>query len=331
MKKNRMFMSRAPLRITFAGGGTDLPDFFRRFGPGACVSATINKYVYVVVNKKFDNKIRVSYSTTEIVDSVDEIKHPTIRESLRLLDIDGGIEIVSISDIPSSGTGLGSSSTFLVALLNALHAYRGEYISSNQLAKEAVKIEREILREPGGLQDQYIAAYGGLRIMKFFPDGNVAVNPIISGREQIKDLEENLMLMYTGKTRPSSSIHLDQTAKVENHLREYQEMRDIALGLPEIISSGDLKSLGKAVDQNWELKTKLADGITLPWIDSIIRKGIKAGAVGAKLIGAGGGGFVLFVAPKENQREIEKALPQLRRERFNLRFSGPEIIFVGDD
>ena len=182
-----MIITRTPLRITFVGGGTDLPDFYSKHG-GSVVSAAINKYIYIIVNKKFDSKIRVSYSKTEIVDSVDEIRHPTVREALKLLDLDGGIEILSISDVPSQGTGLGSSSSFLVGLLNALHAYRSEYVSNETLAKEAVKIEREILKEAGGKQDQYMAAYGGIDLLQFLQNGEVRVNPIPLKTERLQYL-----------------------------------------------------------------------------------------------------------------------------------------------
>ena len=173
-----MIITKTPLRIGLVGGGTDIPEYYKNYG-GLLISAAINKYIYIIVNKKFDHKIRVSYSSTEIVDTVNEIKHPSVREAMKLLDIDGGIEILSVSDIPSTGTGLGSSSTFLVGLLNALHAYKSEFASREQLAEEAIKIERKILREPGGMQDQYMASFGGINMLKFNENDSVYVNPVL--------------------------------------------------------------------------------------------------------------------------------------------------------
>ncbi|MEM2705885.1 MAG: kinase, partial [Thermoplasmata archaeon] len=186
----RLIITKTPLRITFTGGGTDIPAYYRKYGPGAVVSATINKYIYVTVAKNFyRDEIRVSYSKTEnAIKNVDDIQHPTVRESLKLLDIKSGIQIISITEIPSRGTGLGSSSSFLVGLLNALHAWRGEAVPPKQIAEEAVKIEREILKEPGGKQDQYMAAFGGINLMEFFPDENVSVKPTLLKAEDRKML-----------------------------------------------------------------------------------------------------------------------------------------------
>lgn len=186
-----MIITKTPLRIGFVGGGTDIPAYYRNYG-GALISAAINKYIYIIVNKKFDSKIRISYSQTEIVDRIDEIKHPSVREALRFLNIDGGIEILSISDIPSHGTGLGSSSTFLVGLLNALHAYKSEYVTREELASEAVKIEREILREAGGKQDQYMAAFGGINMLNFNENESVNVNPVALSIDMLEKLRSNI-------------------------------------------------------------------------------------------------------------------------------------------
>ncbi|MDS0256430.1 kinase [Thermoplasmatales archaeon AK] len=325
-----MIMSRTPLRITFVGGGTDIPAYYRSNGYGCVMSAAINKYIYVAVNKKFDSKIRVSYSVTEIVDKVDEIKHPTVRESLRLLDIDGGIEIVSISDIPSRGTGLGSSSTFLVGLLNALHAYLGEHASPEQLAREAVKIEREILQEAGGKQDQYIAAYGGIQLMEFFSDERVAVKPVIMTEPSRDALEKWLLLLYTGKERSSTEIHKEQSKKVQDNLSSYNQMREMAYESVKRLSESDLVGFGKLLHENWMAKRKLASGITDQLIDRYYQTALEYGAVGGKIIGAGGGGFLLLLAPPETHEEILHNLPELRREEFRFDYYGSRIIFVGD-
>ncbi len=325
-----MIMSRTPLRITFVGGGTDIPSYYRGYGPGAVVSASINKYIYVAVNKKFDSKIRVSYSVTEMVDSVDEIKHPTVREAMKLLDIDGGVEIVSISDIPSKGTGLGSSSTFLVGLLNALHAYKGEHASSLQLAEEAVKIEREILGEPGGKQDQYMAAYGGIQFMEFHQDERVSVKPVIMSEEIRSSLQSNLLLLYTGRERSSTDIHRVQASSVADKLESYHQMKGMAFEMFDAMSNGSSNEIGRLLHRNWEQKRQLANGITDSNIDRWYETAISKGAVGGKMIGAGGGGFLLLYASPERHQEIADALPELKPEPFGIEYDGSRIIFVGD-
>lgn len=329
MQNSRMIMTKTPLRITFVGGGTDLPSFYRTYGPGAAVSSAINKYIYITVNKKFDGKIRASYSITEIVDRVDDIKHPTIREALRMLKIEGGIEIVSISDIPSEGTGLGSSSAFLVGLLNALHAWKGELASPRQLAEEAVKIEREILKEPGGKQDQYIAAYGGMQFMEFNKDESVVVKPIIMPEEKKRLLRENLILLYTGKHRKSTEISKSQIKDTGNKAESYKKMKELAVELYDSLSKGRIEDTGKLLHENWLLKKQLAQGISDESIDSMYKAAIDAGAEGGKLIGAGGGGFMLFYAKKEKQKKISEAT-KLRSEPFEFEALGSRIIHVGE-
>ncbi len=330
MINSSMFMARAPLRITFVGGGTDLPEYYRENGPGICVSAAIDKYIYVLVNKKFDSQIRVSYSRTEIVDGVDKIMHPSVREALRYLDIKGGIEIVSISDIPSQGTGLGSSSSFLVSLLNALHAYIGEFASAPTLAQEAVKIEREILREPGGKQDQYIAAFGGLRMFRFLRDETVDAIPVILKQDNLRALQDSLLLLYTGKTRASTGIHRNQGATMKSKIRQYDEMKRLADAFPETLNSGDLTEIGRIMDTNWKIKSGLADGISNEHILSLYQRAMSAGAYGGKLVGAGGGGFLLLVVDPDKRENVCKALPELREVKFKMDFSGSNIIYVGD-
>ena len=325
-----MIMSRTPLRITFVGGGTDIPSYYREHGPGAVVSASINKYIYVAVNKKFDSKIRVSYSVTEIVDTVDEIRHPTVREAMKLLDIDGGIEIVSISDIPSRGTGLGSSSTFLVGLLNALHAFKGEHASPLQLAEEAVKIEREILGEPGGKQDQYMAAYGGIQFMEFHQDERVSLKPVIMNEDMRANLQSNLLLLYTGRERSSTDIHRVQASNVANKLESYHMMKGMAFEMFDAMSNGNSQEIGHLLHRNWEEKRKLANGISDQSIDGWYDTALSNGAIGGKMIGAGGGGFLLLYAPPESHDRIISGLPQLKRELFNIEYDGSRIIFVGD-
>ncbi|MEM0128437.1 MAG: kinase [Thermoplasmatales archaeon] len=326
---NRLVMTRAPLRITFTGGGTDLPVYFKKRDYGAVVSAAINKYIYITVNKKFDDMIRVSYSKTEIVDSVDKIEHPTVREALRHLNIDKGIEIVSISDIPSRGTGLGSSSSFLVGLLHALHSFKGEFVNPEELALEAVKIEREILKEPGGKQDQYMAAYGDINLMKFFSDDSVVVLPVISHDSNIRKIEESLLLLYTGKERSSSEIHSEQIENSADKLDVYDRMRELTQDAFKAICEGDTAMLGHAMHENWLLKKKLSTKISDGWIDEMYDRAMKLGALGGKIVGAGGGGFLLLVAEPEKHANISNSLG-LKRTDFKFSRSGSRVIFVGD-
>jgi D-glycero-alpha-D-manno-heptose-7-phosphate kinase len=326
---NRMIMTRAPLRITFVGGGTDLPFYYEKRDYGAVVSSAINKYIYVTVNRKFDDKIRVSYSRTEIVDDVSKIEHPSVRESLRLLGIENGIEIVSISDIPSRGTGLGSSSTFLVGLLQALHGYKGEFVNSEDLAREAVKIEREILREPGGKQDQYAAAYGGTNLMKFMSDGSVDIDQVISHDSNVKRVEDSLLLLYTNRERSSAEIHTDQIANSDGKMEIYDEMRSLAEGTFRALCDGDVNALGEVMHKNWLLKRKLSGKISDDWIDKLYEKAMRLGAKGGKIVGAGGGGFLLLVAEKETHDTIANELG-LKRTDFRFCHAGSRVIFVGE-
>ena len=314
---NRMVMTRAPLRITFVGGGTDIPFYYEKRDYGAVVSSAINKYIYVTVNRKFDDNIRISYSKTEIVGSVDRIEHPTIRESLRLLGIENGLEIVSISDIPSRGTGLGSSSTFLVALLHALHSYKGEFVSAEELAREAVKVEREILREEGGKQDQYIAAYGGTNLMKFRNDGSVEMVNAVSHDSNLKKIEESLLLLYTNRERSSTEIHKDQIENSSEKMNVYDEMRKLTDGTLKAICDGDIDTLGELVHKNWMMKRSLSSRISDGWIDAKYERAIKLGAKGGKLVGAGGGGFLLLVAEPEKHENIARELG-LRKVDFRF-------------
>ncbi len=323
-------MTRTPLRITFVGGGTDLRSYYKDHGPGAVVNAAINKYVYIIVNKKFDDAIRVSYSKTEIVDSVDEIQHTTVREALRMLGIDKGIEIVSISDIPSNGTGLGSSSSFLVGLLNALHAWQGELVSQNRLAEEAIHIKDEILKEAEGKQDEYIAARGGLQFMQFNSDESVDVRHIVMKEEHMHMLQQHLQLMYTGKQRSAPGILNSQSSSASAHIEAYNSMRDLAYELAKKLPSGHWEETGALLHKNWSLKQTLSEGITDRQINEWYNRGIAAGASGGKLIGAGGGGFLLSFTPPEKQDSVRKALPELHEVKFSFEPFGSRIIYVGD-
>lgn len=327
-----MIISKTPFRISFVGGGTDLKAFYAET-PGAVVSTSIDKYMFITVSRLssyFDYKIRVSYSKTELVAGVDEIRHPIVREALRLVGLDGGIEIHSMADIPSQ-TGLGSSSSFTVGLLNALHAFKNEYASADQLAEEACRIEIGTLKEPIGKQDQYIAAYGGLRHISFNPDETVYVEPVICTPETRAALFSHLMMFFTGWTRAASKILKIQKRETGRKLDILKQMRDMAPRVSAILTSGrNLHEFGALLHRNWMLKRELAGGITNPAIDACYEKARAAGALGGKLLGAGGGGFLLFYVEPQNHARVRRALHGLMEIRVDYEPQGSKIIYIGE-
>lgn len=325
-----MIISKTPFRMSFVGGGSDLASFYEK-SEGAVVSVAIDKFMYIWVNKKFDQDIRISYSQTENTSSVGEIKHPIVREALNKLDIDGGIEIASIADIPSKGTGLGSSSAYAVGLLNALHVFKKEYASPEGLAKGACELEIDILKEPIGKQDQYASAYGGFNFIRFHQDGRVSVDPIICLKETRKRLEKNILMLYTGRTRSASNILKDQKKNTEKKADKFKVMKKmvrLAHDLRDELQKNNLDSFGKILHENWELKKQMAGGISDPQIDDWYETGRKNGAIGGKILGAGGGGFLMFYAPEEKHEQIIKALPDLKPVKFEFEYQGSKIIFI---
>jgi len=326
-----MIISRTPLRISFVGGGSDLPAFYEH-EPGAVVSTAIDKYIYITVNKKFDEKIRASYSITEFADEPKQLKHELIREALLLLGIKGGIEITSISDIPSRGTGLGSSSTYTVGLLNALYAFQGKHASAEKLAAEACEIEIDRCGKPIGKQDQYAAAFGNLNYIQFNPDGSVFVDPIICKPETKRKLEGNLLMLYTGITREAEGILENQRRNIISKVEKRRclgRMVSLAQQLRDALRKNDLSAFGELLHQNWLEKKTLAGGISNPKIDGWYETARKKGAIGGKILGAGGGGFLLLYAPKSKHKEIVEALPELRPVKIGLEPQGSKIIYVG--
>ena len=316
--------------MSFVGGGSDLPAYYRRFG-GAVVSTAINKFVYITVNEKFDHRTRVSYSKTEEANSVAQIKHPLVREAMKMLDIKGGLEITSIADIPSKGSGLGSSSSFTVGLLHALHAYSGRYASAEQLATEACQIEIERCGEPIGKQDQFAAAFGGFNFIEFNPDESVFVEPILCQRATLQRLQENILVFYTGITRSASGILKDQQAGVASEQEKQKmlgRMVELALELKASLQKNDLAAFGEIIHTNWELKKGLASAISTSVIDDWYNKARKQGAIGGKLLGAGTGGFLMFYAPRERHEAIVRALSNLRQIEMTFEPQGSRIIFV---
>lgn len=325
-----MIISQTPLRVSFLGGGSDLPSYYRRHG-GAVLSTTIDQSVYVTVSRKFDNAVRVSYSRTEEVANASQIEHPLVRESLALLEIEGGIEITSVADIPARGTGLGSSSSFTVGLLNALHAYCGRHATAAKLAHESCEIEIERCGEPIGKQDQYAAAFGGLNFIRFHPDDSVEVNKVVCPQALMADLQARLLFFYTGVTRSASALLRQQSAEVATPGEKSDatgELVRLAETAYSDLCKGNIGSLGALLNEAWHAKKKLADGVTTDKIDEAYQAAIRAGAEGGKLLGAGGGGFLMFFAPPERHDSIRHALHPLRETPFRFAAHGSRIIFV---
>jgi D-glycero-alpha-D-manno-heptose-7-phosphate kinase len=324
-----MIISRTPLRISFAGGGTDLPAFYEHHGGGAVLSAAIDYYVYVLVNRKFDRDIRLSYShMAEYVTHVDQVRHPMAREAMKATGVTEAVEIVTVSDIPAEGTGLGSSSAFAVGVLNALHAYRGQLLSPMELAEQACHIEREVLKEPGGKQDEYAAAFGGLRHYEFHPEGRVSVQPLPLSRSEMQDFADHFSLFYSGLTRSGSRILSDQQNRTAENLTALKRMREMAFETRDALLRRDFLTVGRLLDEGWQLKRQLAEGVSNAAIDSMHEKAMAAGALGAKVTGAGGGGFFLAAHPPDRAAAIETALQGFRRLPWGPAASGSQIIFV---
>ena len=324
-----MIISRTPLRISLVGGGSDLEAFYRD-EPGAVVSTAIRKYIYITVNPKFDSHIRASYSITEMVDTVDEIRHELIRESLKALGIVGGVEITSISDIPSQGTGLGSSSSYTVGLLNALYAYRHQLVGAERLAREACDIEIRRCDKPIGKQDQYIAAYGGLQYIQFNPDGSVYVDPIVCENGTREVLESSCLMLYTGVTRSADPILAEQGRNLRNGQGRaaMRRMVGLASDLRLAIAGNDLQACGEILHESWMVKKTMAAGVTTPQIDEWYARARAHGALGGKVSGAGGGGFLLLFAPRQAHAGICAALAELRPVPIRLEPQGSKIIYV---
>jgi len=318
-----MIISRTPLRISFAGGMTDIPKYYEK-DYGAVTSATINKYVYVTVNKKFIGKSRIAYKKFEEVDSIEQISHPIIRECLKYLDIKDKIEITTIADIPG-GTGLGSSSAFTVGLLNALHKYQGYNANPKELAEEACHIEIDILKEPIGKQDQTICAYGGLNYIIFTKD-EVEVKPILLPERDLKFLDTSLSLHYTNKTRSASNLLKKQTANMDDMI--LLKMRAIAANMYYHLKrrDGDFKAFGECLHQAWKLKRQVK-GVSNNNIDRYYERAIYKGAIGGKLCGAGSGGFLLIMSDLSRQWNTKTALTDLKELKFNFEKGGSKIVY----
>lgn len=324
-----MIVSRTPLRVSFLGGGSDLPVHYRRYG-GAVISAAICKYVFVTVNRRFDSSIRVSYSQTEEVDHASEIKHRLVRATMEKLGIEGGVEITSIADIPSRGTGLGSSSAFTAGLLHALHAYKGVYRSREALAAEACEVEIDLCGEPIGKQDQYASALGGVNLLRFNADETVTVEPVIFPHAFQRDFQDTMLLFYTGMTRSASQILQNQAqimASSDVKSQIITRMAEMTEDFRHAIYDANLGWVGELLHEAWLLKQSISNEISNNTIDEMYSKARQAGALGGKLLGAGGGGFLLVCAPPERHNAIRQALSNYRCLPFRLDWTGSSIIY----
>ena len=314
--------------MSFVGGGSDLHAFYSE-DIGAVLSTSISKYIYIAINKKFDGRIRLSYTRTEDVDFSGEISHPLVRNALDLLGIDRGIEIASMADIPSKGSGLGSSSSFTVGLLNALYAYQNRFASKDLLAKQACEIEIDRCGEPIGKQDQYAAAFGGLNLIRFHPDESVFIDPIICKPHILRQLEESTLVLFTGRMRSASSVLAEQSRVLQErgHKILMRRMVQLAFELKSELEAGSLDNFGEALNENWILKRQLSQGVSDPQIDDWYLTGIKNGALGGKLLGAGSGGFMMFYAPPDSHAQIISALKSLNPVRFSFERAGTQVVF----
>ena len=321
-----MIIIQTPLRISLFGGGTDFASYYRLDG-GAVLSSAIDKYIFITVKPRFDQKLRVGYTHTEMVDHVDELQHELIREALRKTGISAGIEITTMGDIPSAGSGLGSSSTVTVGSLHALYTLLGEIVPAERLAREACEIEIDILKKPIGIQDQFITAYGGLRLLEISPDGHVCSKRLELSPAVKRRLNENLLLFFTGVTRNSEDILSEQQRNIGDRLPVLHELKGMAYLAFHELQAGNPDAIGELLHESWELKKRLASQISNSLIDGIYNAARKAGAVGGKITGAGGGGFFLFYCPHEKQEELRTVLHQFQELPFALEHDGSKVIF----
>jgi len=320
-----MIIVQTPLRISLFGGGTDFPSFYRVEG-GCVLTTAIDKFIFVTIKQRFDDLLRVGYTRTEMVESVDEIQHELIREAFRKTGLTKGVEITTTGDIPA-GSGLGSSSTVTVGTLHAMYAYQNEFVSADRLAQEAAEIEIEILKKPIGIQDQYIAAYGGLRFIEFFPDDRVRTEILDLSDAQKRRLNENLLLFFTGTTRKADTILAEQQQNIPHKTAILRELKRMSCTARDEICAGNLDVIGHLLHESWQLKKQLASGITNGRVEEMYAAAHSAGALGGKLTGAGGGGGLLLYCPYEKRAAVRSALNGLREIPIQLEPDGSKVIF----
>lgn len=324
-----MIISQTPYRVSFAGGGTDLPAFYRQ-EYGAVLSMAIDKHMYVTVSPRFEKTARVAYTKVEIAESINDIQHELVREALRITGLSRHIEITTVGDVPA-GTGMGSSSSLTVGLLQALYAYKGQIISAKNVAEQACQIEIDILGKPIGKQDQYAAAYGNLNYIRFNPDDTVDVEPVPAPAETMKELSSRMMLLYTEQQRDADGILKRQSEGTKDRMPVLRAMRDLAQEMRVAITGANgLDEFSKLLHQGWELKRSLGFGISMERVDAWYEQARKLGAQGGKLLGAGGGGFLLLVAPKERHNLIREALGNPRELTLDIDRRGGRVIFISD-
>ena len=321
-----MIIVQTPLRVSFFGGGTDFPSFYCSEG-GCVLSSTIDKYIFVTVKERFDNLLRVGYTRTEMVETVDDIQHELIREAFRVTGISHGVEVTTMGDIPSAGTGLGSSSTVTVGALHALYTLMGEIVPVERLAREACEIELTKLAKPIGIQDQYIVAYGGLRFMEFLPDGRVVAQRITLPPHRLRQLNESMLLFYTGMQRSAETILHEQKANMDDRQMILRLIKRLAYEARNELMAGNVDAIGEFLHTGWTLKKQLASQISNSEIDRMYEAARQVGAIGGKITGAGGGGFLLLYCPLEKQDAVRAALKHYQELPFKLEHDGSKVIF----
>jgi D-glycero-alpha-D-manno-heptose-7-phosphate kinase len=320
-----MIITQTPLRIGLLGGGTDLPGYYQEHG-GRVLNCALDKYVYVIVKQRFDDEIYVNYSKKEIVSRVEDLEHELVREAMQMIGVVKGVEITTLADIPSAGSGLGSSSAVTVGLLHALSAYQGQQTSAEELAERACTIEIERCGKPIGKQDQYIAALGGIRDIRFGPGDEVVAEELGLSAAERRALQHQIMLFYTGITRSANTILAEQNANMEATRPQLDLLRDLAGFAAERLRRGDVDAIGPAVRESWEAKRKLASGVSNDQVDFAVTRALDAGATGAKLTGAGGGGFLLVICPMERQRAVRQNLADMRELPVKLDRLGSRVM-----
>lgn len=321
-----MIITQTPLRLSFLGGNTDFREFYLKHG-GCVLTTAIDKYVYCIIKKRFDDKIYINYSKKEIVDHVDAIEHDLVREAMKLVGITKGVEISYMADIPSSGSGLGSSSSFLIGTLNALYQYVGHNPDAQQLAQDCVEIELDILKEPIGVQDQYIAAYGGLSFIKFGKNGKIKVEKLNLDEGQLEDIDNKFMLFYTGITRRSAKILTGVQQSINDKTKVLLQNIELAKKGKKAVLNGEPDKLGALLHNYWELKKSLSGKISNNEIDNMYQRALDAGALGGKISGAGGGGFMLLVVPDSQRQQVREALKDYKEMPFRIEKDGSKVIF----
>lgn len=321
-----MLITQTPLRVSFFGGGTDMAGFYRQEA-GCVLSAAIDKYIFVLIKRRFDSQVRVGYTSTELVDSAEQVRHELVREALRLTGVTQQVEINTMGDIPASGSGLGSSSTVTVGVLNSLYHYLNAPQPLEVLARQACEVEIERLGKPIGKQDQYIAAYGGLRFICFAPDEQVRVEEVDLPPAELRLFSSQLMLFYTNRARKAESVLTEQRANTVARMAVLREMKAMAYEGRRLLEAGAHHDFGRLLHEGWQLKKKMASNISDPHLDAIYEKAYQAGALGGKITGAGGGGFLLLFCPHSAQRQVRQALAPLPELPVSVEMDGSKVIF----